>query len=167
MHDVRALLANLETLRDSVRGLDGAVLCPLPQGFGLLPITDALRRELTSKPHINRELLAAPLAEIFPELHALALAVSDVSPVVFLSTEYFGGDGGQDAAAWQSRAVIFGPESPGYSREWPNSSISQALRAIGAVAEPSKDEFDTLGLGNHRETHRWAEAFSPAGREND
>jgi len=23
-----------------------------------------------------------------------------------------------------------------------------------------QDEFDTLGLGNHRETHRWADAFA-------
>ena len=26
---------------------------------------------------------------------------------------------------------------------------------IGVVAEKGKDEFDTLGLGKHRETHQW------------
>jgi hypothetical protein len=27
---------------------------------------------------------------------------------------------------------------------------------IGVVAEAGEDEFDTLGLGKHRETHRWS-----------
>jgi hypothetical protein len=52
----------------------------------------------------------------------------------------------------------FSPASPGYDQNWPNSPISQALRIIGVVAEQEMDEFDTVGLGKHRETHRWAKS---------
>ena len=44
------------------------------------------------------------------------------------------------------------------TKRWPNSSISQALRLIGVVTEQGMDEFDTLGLGRHRETHQWVES---------
>ena len=43
------------------------------------------------------------------------------------------------------------------------------VTAIGTGVDPfragkavDKDEFDSLGLGTHRETHRWADAFSKA-----
>ncbi len=149
-------------MRQVVRELETAVVCPLPQGFGFLPLTDALARELRTRKIPEGGLAPAPLAELFPELHALALAVSEAAPVAYISTEYFGGDGGQDATAWNNRASVFSPSTQGYGREWPHSSISQALRAIGVTIDAGKDEFDSLGLGNHRETHRWAEAFSKA-----
>jgi hypothetical protein len=161
MHDVKGLIAQRDALIQLVHRIAAAVVCELPQGFGLLPITDDLRQALQSRPVDVATLPPTPLPELFPELHALALAISDMSPVVYVSTEYFGGAGGQDAAAWQGRALVFSPASRGYDRrEWPDSSISQALRTIGVAATAGEDEFDALGLGRHRETHRWAAAYS-------
>ena len=102
----------------------------------------------------------AALVGMAPGVIDVALRVSQSSAVAYMSTEYFGGDGGQDAIAWLNGDVIFSPESEGYGDAWPNSAISQALRAIGVIANAEQDEFDALGLGNHRETHRWAEAFA-------
>src|SRR3954470_7101208 len=107
MHAVRGLIANQTAMRRLVRELEAAVVCPLPQGFGLLPLTDALTRELRAKRISDGGLAPAPLAELFSELHALALAVSGATPVAYISTEYFGGDGGQDAAAWKRGALMF------------------------------------------------------------
>ena len=165
MHDVRGLIANQNAMRRLVCELESAVVCALPQGFAFLPLTEALTRELRTKGTADVGPAQAPLAELFPELHALALVISEETAVSYISTEYFGGDGGQDAAAWRNRVPVFSPATQGYSREWPNSSISQALRTIGVAADAGKDEFDSLGLGNHRETHRWAAAFSKAGPE--
>ncbi len=39
---------------------------------------------------------------------------------------------------------------------WPNSPVSQALRTVGVIADEGQDEFDTVGLGTHRSTDRWA-----------
>ncbi len=97
-----------------------------------------------------------PLQE-FPDcLHNLIIEISSKTPVAYITTFYFGGQGGQDALVWDRGALLFSRTSPGYEKNWPNSPISQALRMIGVVAEPGKDEFDTLGLGKHRETHKWA-----------
>jgi len=157
MHDVKALIAEEQRLRYEMATFRNAVICPLGQGFALVPITDSLTAEL--------KLAASGVdADLVPEmalgLGSLALRISDGAAVAYISTEYFGGQGGQDAVAWSNGDVIFSPKSEGYGDVWPNSAISRALRAIGVVADQGRDEFDTLGLGRHRETHRWATAFS-------
>lgn len=156
MHDVKALVAQERCLREGTAALRNAVVCPLAQGFALVPITNDLAAELKT----------ASL-EIPVSLLEMALGVSDVAQhlsqgaaVAYISTEYFGGDGSQDAIAWRNGDVVFSPESDSYRSVWPNSPISQALRSIGVIANVGQDEFDTLGLGNHRETHRWADAFA-------
>ena len=161
MHDVQALISSHEGLSGTVAEVQGAVICPLPSGFSLLPVT----RELLVGLHQARFVVPSatpPLSELSTEVHALALQLSLQSPVAFVSTEYFGGSGGQDAIAWVNGQVVFSPATAGYNREWPNSPISQALRRIGVVALEGKDEFDTVGLGAHRSTERWAAAHSGA-----
>jgi hypothetical protein len=157
MHDVKALVAEEGWLRNNMATFEKAVICPLCQGFALIPITDSFAAELKLS---MREAHAPVVPEMAPGLGILALRISDSAAVAYISTEYFGGHGGQDAVAWSKGDVIFSPESEGYDGSWPNSPISQALRAIGVVAHNGQDEFDTLGLGRHRETHRWAAAFA-------
>ena len=91
-------------------------------------------------------------------LHALAIDISHDCPVAYISTSYFGGQGGQNALVWDKGSLRFSPTAQRYDEVWPNSPISQVLRAIGVLAEEGMDEFDTVGLGHHRETHRWAES---------
>ncbi|HEY4056744.1 MAG TPA: hypothetical protein VGM39_09045 [Kofleriaceae bacterium] len=54
-------------------------------------------------------------------------------------TEYFGGMGEQCASAFA-----------GERRLTTGSSINESLRALGVVAAPGLDEFDTVGLAHHR-----------------
>ena len=157
MHDVKALIADESQLRQTMAALSNAVICPLRDGFALVPITDGLAAELAQ---FAPSAEASWLPDMKPGVRQIALRISSDSPVAYVSTEYFGGDGGQDAMAWSQGEVIFSPQSQGYGEAWPNTSISRALRAIGVIAEQGKDEFDTLGLGRHRETHRWAEAYA-------
>jgi hypothetical protein len=158
MHDVKALIAKHDTLTAGARRFESAVVCPLVQGFSLLPITDALAKELVVHRSGTKATLAKPMHGLSDGLHALAAEISRVSPVAYIVTYYFGGQGGQDALAWDKGSLRFSPATQGYDQAWPNSPISQALRAIGVVAAEGEDEFDTVGLGKHRETHRWAES---------
>lgn len=157
MHDLKALIANTKSMEESCRSLSNAFLCTLPQGLSLLPITDTLANELLER---STQYLSPsiPLAEISIGLFDLAMAVSKVSPAVYVTTEYFGGHGGQDAVVWDKGIVCFCPKTTGYNQEWPNSPISQALRRIGVVAVEGKDEFDSVDLGRFRETHKWAKS---------
>jgi hypothetical protein len=158
MHEVEALIAKTDHLAAAARKFETAKLCSLRQGFSLLPITDALAKELLGYRSETEDVLTRPLECLSDGLHALAVAISHDTSVAYISTCYFGGQGRQDAVVWDNGSVRFSPVTPGYSQDWPNSSISQALRMIGVIAEGGQDEFDSLGLGKHRETHRWAES---------
>jgi len=158
MHEVEALIAKTKALAEGTCQFDKAVVCPLAQSFSLLPITDAFMEELAH--YASKQSSITPPIEHMPEgLHPLAIDISLTSPVAYIRTAYFGGQGRQDAAAWDRGDLKFSPRTPGYWQPWPNTSISQALRAIGVVADAGLDEFDTLGLGKHRATDRWANSI--------
>lgn len=156
MHDVQALIAKSNTLTARTRRFEGAIVCPLVQGFSLLPITDALAKELTAYRPETTVALTKPMQEFSDGLHALAIEISHDAPVAYVTTFYSGGRGRQDALVWSDGTLRFSPTTQGYDQNWPNTPISQALRVIGVVAEKGKDEFDTVSLGKHRETHQWA-----------
>lgn len=79
------------------------------------------------------------------------------SPVVFVTAEFWGGQGAQAATLYRSGAPPH-PFETGYN------AINQALRALGITAECSaesnKDEFDSLGLGRYRRTEDWLRAIA-------
>jgi hypothetical protein len=207
MHDLKALVARSDKLAARIRRFESAVVCPLLQGFSLLPLTDALIRELagycdetsvalSQRAQRRRRVTVAelvlndavfrvaqpdrirglarvlarwrlakadkPLQEFPERLHTVVIEISRDTPLAYITTFYFGGQGGQDALVWDKGDLRFSPTSPGYEQNWPNSPISQALRMIGVVAEAGEDEFDTLGLGKNRETHKWAASVGPA-----
>jgi hypothetical protein len=158
MHDVQALIAKSETLAAAARRFEHATVCALVQGFSLLPITDTLEKDLAIHHSQTTVTLTKPIRGLSDWLHALAIEISHDSPVAYFTTAYFGGQGGQDALVWNKGGLRFSPATPGYDQGWPNSPISQALRTLGVVAEQGLDEFDTVGLGKHRQTHDWAES---------
>jgi hypothetical protein len=158
MHDVTALIAESEALKAAVHRFRSARPCPLVQGFSLLPITDDFAKELAIQQAQAKPRSPKPIETVSDGVYGLALDISHRCPVAYVSTFYFGGQGGQDALAWDKGQLTFSPSMPGYDQAWPNSPISQALRAIGVVADAGLDAFDTVGLGRHRETHRWADA---------
>ncbi len=159
MHEVEAVIANIHNLGEGTGRFENAIVYPLVQGFSLLPITDAFAQELARYQAESTTALAKPIRYLSDGLHALAMDLSQKSPVAYVSTYYFGGQGGQDALVWDKGTLRFSPTSPEYGQSWPNSPISQALRMIGVVAEQGMDEFDTVGLGKHRKTQQWANSI--------
>jgi hypothetical protein len=158
MHHVTALIAKNHTLATRACQFGHAIVCPLVQGYALLPITEALAKELAVYQTGTKAVLTKPVPGFSVGLQALAIEISQDSPVAYITTSYFGGRGGQDALVWNKGRLRFSPATPGYDQNWPNSPISQALRLIGVVAEEEMDEFDTIGVGKHRETQQWAES---------
>lgn len=68
----------------------------------------------------------------------------------YVEAEYFGGEGGQIAIIWNNRKreSFF---------EYGKDCINRVLKSFGIKPENSNDEFDTLGLGRHRNTIEWIE----------
>src|ERR1051326_675222 len=144
MHEVEALIAETDHLAAAARKFETATVCSLAQGFSLLPITDALAKELRGYQPETKDIPTKPLGYLSDGLHALAVAISHDTRVAYISTSYFGGQGGQDAIVWDKGSIRFSPITPGYSQGWPNSSISQALRMIGVVAEGGQGGQDAI-----------------------
>jgi hypothetical protein len=156
MDQVQALIAKTDKLAAHALRFESAVTCPLVQGYSLLPITDALAKALAGYQWSSEAALTHSSLELPDGLNGFACEISHDCPVAYINTYYFGGHGGQDALVFDKGRLGFSPATDGYNHCWPDSSISQALRAIGVEAEVGKDAFDTVGLGAHRETHRWA-----------
>jgi hypothetical protein len=158
-HCIHALIAPRRVLEEARTAVPVAVVCPLPQDFALVPITDALDDALRTGAFAGG---GAAEGVVAPAVAAFAAHLSRHGPVVYVATEYSGGQGGQDAVMWTlGHEVLELGDTAQDPASWPDSPISLALRRLGVVAADGQDEFDTLGLGRHRSNDAWAGAHSP------
>ncbi|MFM0287443.1 hypothetical protein [Paraburkholderia megapolitana] len=163
MHDVQALIAADSLLAGLPARFASAVVCPLVQGLVLVPVTDALAREL---PDAGPEIAASSSlssweVDIAQGVATFASQLSAAGLIAYISTEFFGGRGGQDALVWANGRIVLALRSnEDNALPWPNTPVSQALRFMGIKADAGKDEFDTVGLGRHRSTRSWAAAYA-------
>lgn len=166
MHWVQALVAPNQVFVDLKARFPSAAVCPLPQGFSLVPITESFAAAL--QPLAAEDPVPPHVDEIEPGVSALGCALSAGSIVVYVATFMHGGTGGQDALVWKNGELVLklceGEDNPS---RWPDSSISRALRFAGVVAGKGEDEFDALGLGTHRSNEEWADGEGPVLAGND
>jgi hypothetical protein len=142
-------------------GLPGADLAV--RDVRLIPITDAVRARWRRAAQDDEKI--AGFRELTQGIVEQATRLSRDWVVVYVHCEFWAGEGVHAAIAWRRGAVIFGPcftRTPGESAEAPyetadppDMAINAALRAVGIVAEPSADEFETVGLDRYRWTSEW------------
>lgn len=161
-HVTKVLIAHRDTALRLARRLDNAHLVALPQWFVLIPWTEALAPR--AGPGAN-SIAGTETPDRTEAIHALLLEVSHRAPIVFASTDYFGGCGSQQAEVFRDggRETVVqegvAEEEPDAPRGW-DWPINWALRSIGVVREKRLDEFDTMRLGAHRFTEGWLEEES-------
>lgn len=76
--------------------------------------------------------------------HFFASAIFGDVEYAIVETDYFGGIGVQAAAVYQPEKEIMATE------RGETGPINKALRLVGVKRSKSKDEFDTIGLGEYR-----------------
>ena len=86
-----------------------------------------------------------------PAIADFAMAQSQSTPLAYVSTSYWGGDGEQTAASWSNGAVLTPLSTGGVG------TINRALASIGCRAVAGQDEFDSIGLGWYRQHDNWIE----------
>lgn len=120
---------------------------PLSQGFFIVPLFEAVLDTIEKK-----EGGVLPGFTFLDKGLSETLASASVaSPLAYLETDYFGGDGCQGAVAYDRGSVIFGPANGDIG------PISSALAQIGTVRGDAYDEFEALGLGRFRLMDDFAE----------
>jgi hypothetical protein len=154
-YEIQAIISKVSTLSKLSSSCQYARVCPLKQGFGLIPVVDQLFDELQSR-YQDNALQSTALVGFDRRSAAIACQLEEVSksgPVAYVEAEFFGGEGGQSSIAWINGNVSFGPE---HSRD----AINNVLRHLGVQATGNSDEFDALGLGRHRHTKKWFDTES-------
>ncbi|MFB4318412.1 hypothetical protein [Actinomadura sp. 21ATH] len=156
-YELHAVVGDFDRLRGLSAGLPRAVVVPLRQRLGLLPMTGEIFDELGGGG--GRRRAEGPFVLMSPALDALLAEWSRGGPVAYVEADFFGGDGEQTAALWEGGLRTWGPENawnpPGRPETWP---INAALARLGAVRAGPFDLFDTIGFGQERDMEGWREA---------
>jgi hypothetical protein len=165
---LEALLAPPTVAETAAASLPGTGVVTLHEGVALVPITEDAAQALSPGDRSIISLLAdQPLPAALTEL---LRRTSRDGPIAYVEADFFGGTGQQAAVLWEHGEVAVGPlVDPEPSklftrRPLSESPFNQVLRRIGvSVARGQLDEFDTVGLGRHRDTEDWLDdAVGPA-----
>lgn len=154
-YTLRALLARRDVFAQPLPWIADSCVIPLPQDFGMVPLTQALRYQFGPA---ERPWLYAPYS-VFTHLpEGLVPRLLDLSlrgRVAYVEAEYHGGEGEQRSMLWEDGAPVGEPEED-------SSAINTALRRLGVERAEGADQFDTLGLGRHRSVEDWLAEAAPA-----
>jgi hypothetical protein len=89
-------------------------------------------------------------------IDALCRMLSRGRVIAYIEAAYWGGTGVQAHAIFKNGEIVGSPVVADYA-------INQALRTFGVRARDNQDEFDTVGLGRHRNTDDWIAPWRPLG----
>lgn len=123
---------------------------PLAQGFELIPATHAVLDAIDASTAEKRSPAIDGFVHLTGGLAMLLAELSQLGPVAYLETEYFGGIGSQAAAAFAAGEPAF---LQGETET--QSPINEALKVLGVIRGHFADEFDALGLGRYRQMDDW------------
>jgi len=136
----------------------------LHHGLQMIPLTEAFATELLAsrtaeqardwEEEMKTRGLSSELGKRGGIVAHLASPLSERDPVAFVQAEFFGGVGGQSALVWQRRQVIWTLDALGIG------AINKTLQWLGVRASNPEswfDEFEMVGLGQRRDTEKWAD----------
>uniref|UniRef100_UPI003F4962FE hypothetical protein n=1 Tax=Nonomuraea sp. CA-252377 TaxID=3240003 RepID=UPI003F4962FE len=148
---LHAVVSDFDRLRLLSGDLPRAVVAPLRQRLGLLPVTGEIFDELSDvwRGDGPFKLMSPAFAERLKDW-------SRGGRVAYVEADFFGGDGSQSAALWENGRQSWGPEHawiPSGPREsWP---INAVLARLGAHGTGAFDLFDTVGFAQERDMEGW------------
>ena len=146
-YELNAVLGRLELL-ETLATENSLRVVALRQGFALIPLTreniEILIRGNGSDMPTDWQERQRRLDEVFKDWSARG-------PIVHASSEMHAGVGDQAARIWRDGALVF------TQKGWPyGGPISMALQRLGVTGGYiGWDEFDVVGLGQHRRTEKW------------
>jgi len=143
---LNAFLGQVDTLDKIERKFNSAKVVSLTTDIALIPMSENLFNEINNYRGENAirkwEFLTTDVEDVI-----LALIGND--KLSYVEIEYFGGEGGQSGIIWKDGKRIF-------EIEFQQEVVNAILREFGVEKEEKmRDEFDTVGLGRHRNTEDW------------
>jgi len=124
----------------------------LPQGFGLVPMTEQLRARMVEVTDEGEETLAE-FSELTESAVWVANMLSQVGKVAYIETESGDSKSVKSAIVWEFGQVVYGP-----TKSDSENPVNEALKSLGVALDGADSEFEVLGLGEHSSTQAWYEA---------
>ena len=117
----------------------------LPQGYGMIFLTDALLDNIA-------ELFESANEPSAPDAvtNYLLQEYSFHTKLAYIEIDYFGGIGIQSGILYENGEISLAPRSG-------EGAINILLRELGVWCEINKDEFDSLNLGIYRRMDKWVQ----------
>jgi hypothetical protein len=140
-HVISGFICRAEHLKEKTKAFKTAKIIPLRQGFAFMPLGNVLYDEVAQ---VSKR----------PMMHLAGKLRSRHVPIAWVETDYFGGFGNQSAIVWKNggRQRFRGADGSG-------GHINKALKELGVrhneLVSEFHDEFDELGLGEHRTNESW------------
>lgn len=160
-HTLRAVIGPIPPVTEFAGRWVQAHLVPLPQRFGLVPITAALFDHIQERAMLDEPAPFAGFSHLSAALVQAIVEATRSGPLAYIETDYFGGIGRQSAIAWHKGQLALGPLTSAtsaasniYQVPLCEEAINQALRYLGVWRQNGHDEFDMLGLGKFRNTEK-------------
>ncbi|GLZ09253.1 hypothetical protein Acsp03_67190 [Actinomadura sp. NBRC 104412] len=148
---LHGVVGDFDLLRSLSDDVPRAVVAPLRQRLGLVPVTGEICDELTDTQGQNK-----PFTLMSPAFAKRLQDWSRSGRLAYVEADFWGGEGSQAAALWENGRPKWGPEyawCPGPPRQdWP---INAVLARLGAVRTSALDLFDTVGFGRERDMEGW------------
>lgn len=146
-YSIQAFVALQGTLNaDTSNGLQ---VIPLDNGVEIIPIGSTTRK-LYGIPFLP--LTDEGSGELPATLLELYSSLGSQRPVAYIEAESFGGSGAQ-------AHVLISEYGAGAGVNVSDRAINDALAWLGVQPRNGKDQFDTVGLGKHRETDGWLASY--------
>ncbi|NHV30201.1 hypothetical protein [Burkholderia sp. D-99] len=127
---------------------------PLPQGLRVVRLRGDIDMIPLDTPYRKaHDIPFCPLTDgddtvLPPALLSLCEQLSAQSALAYIEAEFFGGSGGQAHARFADGRAS-GPLVVS------DHAINEALRHLGVARGEAIDEFEAIGLDQHRDTDRW------------
>lgn len=163
-HHLDAYIARPEVLKGLGVLLPGARMMPLAQGLWFSPIPWQLRDKAMEDADDDG---GGPFVQLVAALERIGLELSKRGDIAWIETDWFGGVGGSQARLWRDGKVVIEEDSVnavlrelGVQRMEEKSELVEGslllrgLRSMGIeIIKPRlMDEWDSVGLGNYRNT---------------
>ncbi|MER6558173.1 hypothetical protein ABT300_10505 [Streptomyces sp. NPDC001027] len=165
-YELNAVIGSFDLLKSQTAGIREAVVAPLRQRMGLVPVTAQLLEEPTGL--LTRQDGAEPESRPFtvmsPAFEQTLSHWSRGGPISYVEADFHGGDGYQTAAVWRSGAKVWGPvrtrDFTGPREDWPINAALALLDVLPSGSEEANhhDLFLEVGLGGEQDLDGWQSA---------
>jgi hypothetical protein len=143
---LNAFLGQVDNLKKIERKFKSASVVSLTTDIALIPMTEDLFNEMNNS---RTENGIGKWEFLTTDVENAILTLIGNEKLSYVEVEYFGGEGGQSGIIWKDRKRIF-------EAEFQQETVNEILRQLGVVKDKKmSDEFDTVGLGRHRNTVDW------------